>query len=31
MGIILQPEIRLLGRGVATAFENQPLELSATR
>lgn len=31
MGITLQPEIRLLGPGVATAFETQTLELSATR
>ena len=31
MGVTLQPEIRLLGRGVATAFETQTLELSATR
>ncbi len=31
MGITLQPEIRLLGPGVATAFETQTLELSGTR
>ena len=31
MGITLQPEIRLLGAGVATAFETRALELSATR
>jgi UDP-N-acetylmuramate dehydrogenase len=31
MGITLQPEIRLLGPGVATVFETQTLELSATR
>jgi len=31
MGVTLQPEILLLGRGVATAFETQTLELSATR
>ncbi len=31
MGITLQPEIRLLGPGVATAFEPQVLELSGTR
>jgi hypothetical protein len=31
MGITLQPEIRLLGAGVATAFEARALELSATR
>ena len=31
MGITLQPEIRLLGVGVTTAFETQVLELSGTR
>jgi UDP-N-acetylmuramate dehydrogenase len=31
MGVTLQPEIRLLGPGVATAFETQVLELSGTR
>jgi UDP-N-acetylmuramate dehydrogenase len=31
MGVTLQPEIRLLGPGVATAFETQTLELSGTR
>ena len=31
MGVTLQPEIRLLGVGVANAFETQALELTATR
>jgi hypothetical protein len=31
MGITLQPEIRMLGLGVASAFETQTLELSAAR
>jgi len=31
MGITLQPEMRMLGLGVASAFETQPLELSAAR
>jgi len=31
LGITLQPEIRLLGPGVATVFETQTLELSASR
>ena len=31
MGVTLQPEIRLLGPGLATAFETQALELSGTR
>jgi hypothetical protein len=31
MGVMLQPEIRLLGTGVASVFETPALELSATR
>ena len=31
MGVTLQPEIRLLGAGVATAFETHALELSGSR
>jgi UDP-N-acetylmuramate dehydrogenase len=31
MGITLQPEIRLLGAGVASVFETPALELSASR